>query len=105
MACAWATFLCYGTMMVISYLWGQKDYRIPYAWKKLCAYIVIVVLLYLFHVLIKHIFPGFWIAIITATALILLYLVFVFKVEWREVSRLPVIGKFFKPSARLAAKE
>jgi O-antigen/teichoic acid export membrane protein len=105
MACAWATFLCYGTMMVISYLWGQKDYRIPYAWKKLCAYIVIVVLLYLLHVLIKHLFPGFWIAIITATTLILLYIAFVFKVEWREVSRLPVIGKFFKPSARLAAKE
>jgi O-antigen/teichoic acid export membrane protein len=105
MACAWATFLCYGTMMVISYLWGQKDYRIPYAWKKLCAYIVIVVLLYLLHSLIKHIFPGFWIAIITATALILLYVVFVFKVEWREVSRLPVIGKFFKPSNGLAGKE
>ncbi len=43
MACAWATFVCYGSMMVISFMWGQKDYRIPYAWRKLCAYIVIVV--------------------------------------------------------------
>ncbi len=34
MACAWATFLCYGTMMVVSYKWGQKSYRIPYATKK-----------------------------------------------------------------------
>src|SRR5205814_8204458 len=24
MACAWATFICYGSMMVVSYLWGQK---------------------------------------------------------------------------------
>ncbi|MEO6893858.1 MAG: polysaccharide biosynthesis C-terminal domain-containing protein, partial [Ginsengibacter sp.] len=42
MACAWATFICYFCMMVICYLWGQKEYKIPYAWKKLMAYIVIV---------------------------------------------------------------
>ena len=29
-ACAWTTFFCYGTMMIISYKWGQKVYRIPY---------------------------------------------------------------------------
>jgi O-antigen/teichoic acid export membrane protein len=105
MACAWATFLCYGTMMVISFLWGQRDYRIPYAWKKLCAYIIIVVLIYLLHKLIKHVFPGFWIGIITATVFILLYLIFISKVEWREVNRLPVIGKLFKPPDRLLSKE
>jgi len=33
MACAWATFCCYGSMMVISFIWGQKAYPIPYAWK------------------------------------------------------------------------
>jgi O-antigen/teichoic acid export membrane protein len=33
MACAWATFACYGSMMVISFIWGQKEYPIPYAWK------------------------------------------------------------------------
>jgi O-antigen/teichoic acid export membrane protein len=49
MACAWATFACYGSMMVISYVWGQKHYRIPYATKKLVAYIVIVVLLFFIH--------------------------------------------------------
>src|ERR1700749_1895235 len=43
MACAWATFACYGSMMVVSFIWGQKEYHIPYAWKKLCAYIIIVV--------------------------------------------------------------
>ena len=46
MACAWATFFCYGSMMVLSFIWGKKRTRIPYAWKKLCAYIAIVVLLY-----------------------------------------------------------
>ena len=34
-ASAWATFFCYFSMMVISFIWGQKEYRVPYAWKKL----------------------------------------------------------------------
>lgn len=37
MACAWTTFFCYGSMMVISYAWEQKAYRIPYATRKLLA--------------------------------------------------------------------
>jgi O-antigen/teichoic acid export membrane protein len=37
MASAWATFFCYGTMMVVSYLWGQRVYPVPYATKKLIA--------------------------------------------------------------------
>ncbi|MFX8620492.1 polysaccharide biosynthesis C-terminal domain-containing protein, partial [Acinetobacter baumannii] len=28
-ACAWATFSCYASMMVISFIWGQKIYYIP----------------------------------------------------------------------------
>src|SRR5262249_22516195 len=50
MASAWATFLCYGSMMVISFIWGQKVYRVPYAWKKLVAYMVIAVILYFIHI-------------------------------------------------------
>ena len=96
MACAWATFFCYGTMMVISFLWGQRDYRIPYAWKKLCAYIVIVVILYFIHLLFKHFFPGFMASIFSGTFLIILYIAFLVNVEWREVRSLPVIGKYFK---------
>jgi O-antigen/teichoic acid export membrane protein len=30
MGSAWATFACYASMMVISYVMGQKHYRIPY---------------------------------------------------------------------------
>src|SRR5690606_22109273 len=60
MACAWATIICYGTMMVISYLWGQKHYPVPYAWKKLLSYIVIVVLLYFIHSLFLMMELGDW---------------------------------------------
>jgi O-antigen/teichoic acid export membrane protein len=52
-ACAWATFACYGSMMAISYVWGQKEYRVPYACKKLLAYMSIVALLFLVHLLLN----------------------------------------------------
>ncbi|HEY0355679.1 MAG TPA: oligosaccharide flippase family protein, partial [Flavisolibacter sp.] len=52
-----ATFLCYGFMMVASYILGQKFYPIPYAWKKLVAYLVIVTLLYLAQWTISYFTP------------------------------------------------
>jgi len=96
MACAWATFLCYFSMMVISFIWGQKDYKIPYAWKKLCAYIIIVVLLFFIHEAITHFFKGNIANFVSATLLLALYIWFVLNVEWKEFQRLPVIGKYFK---------
>jgi len=96
MACAWATFLCYFSMMVISFIWGQKDYKIPYAWKKLSAYIVIVVLLFFIHRAFTHFFAGNIINFISATFLLLLYIWFVLNVEWKEFQKMPVVGKYFK---------
>lgn len=95
MACAWATFFCYGSMMVISFMWGQKAYRIPYAWKKLCAYIVIVVLLYFVHEAIVYFFNGTIVSLTTATILLLIYSWFILLVERKEFQRLPVVGKYF----------
>jgi O-antigen/teichoic acid export membrane protein len=96
MACAWATFSCYFSMMVISYIWGQKDYKIPYAWKKLSAYMVIVVLLFFIHRGFIHFFTGTISNFISASILLLLYIWFVLNVERKEFQRLPVVGKYFK---------
>lgn len=102
MASAWATFLCYGSMMVISYVWGQRVYRVPYAWKKLVAYMVIVALLYFFH----HFVVGFWpnrvFSLGLGTVLLAAYALFVLRVERREFSRLPYVGKYLG-GARAAA--
>ena len=94
-ACAWATFLCYFTMMVLCYIWGQKAYRIPYAWKKLLAYIVIVVILFFIHRGLLYFFDGNIINFVSATLLLLLYLWFIVNVERKEFQRLPVVGKYF----------
>ena len=95
MACAWATFFCYGSMMVISYTWGQKQYRIPYAWKKLSAYMVIVVILFFVHKSILHFWNNRMLNFGVATFLLCCYLLFIMSVEKKEFQKLPRIGKFF----------
>ncbi|MBI3883706.1 MAG: polysaccharide biosynthesis C-terminal domain-containing protein [Sphingobacteriales bacterium] len=96
MACAWATFTCYGSMMVISFVWGQKEYRIPYAWKKLVAYMVMAVLLFFAHNGVEHLWNNQWFSFITATVLLWMYLWFIGNIERKELPQLPFIGKFFK---------
>jgi O-antigen/teichoic acid export membrane protein len=94
MACAWATFACYGSMMVISYIWGQKEYPIPYAWKKLVAYIVISLLLYGFHNLLIYFIPSTLFYYFTATVILGAFVLFILKIERKEFQSLPIIGKY-----------
>ncbi|MDQ3278571.1 MAG: oligosaccharide flippase family protein [Bacteroidota bacterium] len=94
-ACAWATFFCYGSMMVISFLWGQKAYRVPYAWKKLVAYIVICVLLYGFHSLFGLIGLNAWFNGAFGAALFFIFAWFIALVERKELQRLPYVGRYF----------
>ena len=84
MACAWATFLCYGSMMVISYVQGQKAYPVPYAWKKLISYMVIVVILYFMHQAITRIWNSTALNYTSATLFLLLFSLFIYRIEKKE---------------------
>jgi O-antigen/teichoic acid export membrane protein len=88
MACAWATFLCYGSMMVISYLWGQKSYPVPYAWKKLVAYMAIVAILYFIHHGITRVWHSAVLNYTIASFFLLLFGLFVYRVEKKEFDNL-----------------
>jgi O-antigen/teichoic acid export membrane protein len=91
-----ATFTCYLFMMISSYKLGQKHYPVPYAVKKLAAYIVLVVLLYLIHIGVNKLYSGhLWFSLLTATVLFAWFTWFVSKVEAKELAKMPVIGKFF----------
>ncbi len=96
MACAWATFACYGSMMVYSFVWGQKEYKIPYAWKKLLAYIAIVVVLYFIHKGVTSLITNLYFSLVLATVLMLVYARFILLVEKAEFQKFPVIGRFVK---------
>jgi O-antigen/teichoic acid export membrane protein len=60
MASAWISFIAYASMMILSYIWGQKNYPIPYNLKKNLTYIIISgTLVYLsFSVFKRNIFIG-----------------------------------------------
>ena len=96
MACAWATFLCYGTMMVISYIWGQKSYPVPYPWKKLVAYIIIVVFLYFIHHAIVNTWHDNTLNYIAATIFLALFGFFIYRVEIKEFNNLFIRTKPIK---------
>ena len=97
MACAWATLICYASMMVISYLWGQKVYRIPYATKKLLGYFCIMLLFYFIDMGICSFIHPVWAHLMVGTIFLFLYLRFIFGMEKKELRGMPVIGKWIKP--------
>jgi O-antigen/teichoic acid export membrane protein len=43
---AWATFICYGSMMILSYLWGKKYYPIPYNLPRILFYLGLSITFY-----------------------------------------------------------
>lgn len=102
MASAWATCICYATIMVISYVWGQKVYPVPYATKKLVAYMVIVLGIYFVFLGLKSLSPSLIYRLTVGTVLLLAYIVFILRVERREFRRLPIIGKYLGGGAATA---
>jgi O-antigen/teichoic acid export membrane protein len=79
MASAWISLIAYATMMILSYVWGQRNYPIPYNLKKNLVYIIIsVVFVYLsFYVFNRDIFVG--------NGLLLLFLAGAYFAERREL--------------------
>ena len=53
MGSAWATLICYASMMVASYFLGNKHYPVNYDVKRILGYLTLSLTLYLFSMLIK----------------------------------------------------
>jgi O-antigen/teichoic acid export membrane protein len=90
-----ATFCCYLFMMVVSYVLGQKYYPVPYARKKLLAYLALVVVIYSVHRGLTSIWDNRIFNLSAATILFVLFALFVLKIERKEMERMPVIGRYF----------
>ena len=76
---AWATFICYGVMMILSYLIGQKYFPIKYNIGKFAGYLGLSVALYALSTVIK---PGILLLSIGFhTILIMIFLGVVFMIE------------------------
>jgi len=79
MASAWTSLIAYTVMMVLSYIWGQKNYPIPYNLKKNSAYIIssIVIVYFSFYVFKRNIFAG--------NGMLLLFIAAACYFEWRNL--------------------
>jgi O-antigen/teichoic acid export membrane protein len=83
---ALATFCCYLFMMVASYRLGKKHYPVPYAVKKLTAYIFLVVLIYGIHRGLILLLPNnILVSMAIGLALYLLFTRFVLRIEKKEL--------------------
>lgn len=93
-ASAWATCICYGSMMVISYFWGHKYYPIPYNVKKILSYLVVMLLLFFLQKGVMAIISNVIVHFITGTLLMSAFLLLVVFAERRELVAFPIIGKY-----------
>ncbi|NNL32053.1 MAG: polysaccharide biosynthesis protein [Flavobacteriaceae bacterium] len=82
MASAWATLAAYGVMMVISYLLGQKFYKVPYDISKILIYLLVAVVLSTLS------YVNFSSNYLINTAFIIGYLIFVYIIERNEIKQL-----------------
>lgn len=96
MASAWATFFCYGSMMALSYKWGQKTYPVPYVTKKLVAYLAIVTAFFFIHKGLIYFIPNIIFSLGTGAVLLAVYVWFILLVEKKEFQKLPYIGRYIK---------
>jgi O-antigen/teichoic acid export membrane protein len=72
MGSAWATLLCYGSMMVASYFIGQKYYPVAYPVSKILFYIILAVLLYMVYHIIAP--DSFLLNLITGNIMLVVFL-------------------------------
>jgi O-antigen/teichoic acid export membrane protein len=79
MGAAWATFICYGSMMVASYIVGQKYYPINYNVKKLLGFFGLSILFYFVSVLMH--FENRIIHLTINTLILFLYVFILFIIE------------------------
>jgi len=97
-ACAWATFICYTSMMVISYLAGQRYFPVPYSIRKLITYLAVMTLLFFVqkgvYSLTADIGSAFIIRLSSGILLMLAFIRLVWVTERKELQGFPLIGKY-----------
>ena len=94
MACAWGGFAGYGVAMLISYVVGQKYYPIDYPLKDIGIYVTLALVAFFVMTVVRDSQP-LWFSLAVNTAFVLLFMTVIIKRDL-PLSKLPVIGKYFK---------
>ena len=94
MACAWGGFAGYGVAMLASYFVGQKYYPLNYPLKDIALYVCLTIVAFTVMVVVRG-SESLLVSLSVNTLFILLFLAVIIKRDL-PMSKLPVIGKYFK---------
>lgn len=83
MGSAWATLICYASMMIASYFLGNKHYPVNYDLKRILGYLALSLTLYFIGSLIK--FESSIIQLLLGNILLLAFVVFIWKMERKQL--------------------
>lgn len=95
-ASAWTTFVCYFTMMLIAYVMGQQQFPIPYPVNTIMLYLGAMLLVFLLHLGISMITDSLIIRVSSGLVFFGLFLLFLLHSEKKELSGMPLIGKYVR---------
>lgn len=93
MGCAWAAFICYLTVMIISYYYGQKYMPIKYDLKSIGIYTVVTIALFVVSLFINT--SHMWLDLSLKTILMVVFVTLLIKRDF-PLNTIPGLNKFFK---------
>ena len=92
-ASAWASVAGYGVITLLSYFIGQKKYPVAYPLKRMTAYLILALVLYVLSQ--ETPIANLWLRLSYRTLLILVFVAFIIKKDL-PLRSLPFVNRFFK---------
>ncbi len=86
MGSAWATLICYGSMMILSYILGRKYYKIPYDLTSTILTIVLALVFYRVSLFVE--IDTLWIKLSVNTLLLFVYIALIILLQRKYVKPL-----------------
>ncbi len=83
---AWSTFACYFSMMIASYLWGRRVYKIEYDLKRIIAYLILASFIYYISTIID--IANLFSRMTFHTLLLIAFIGFAYLIDKRELKAL-----------------
>jgi len=90
-AAAWASFICYASMMVAGYLVGKRFFPIPYNIKKISYYVLLALFFYWINLIPRNYIDESWIILLFNTFLFALYFLILYTTENKWLKKVVAI--------------
>lgn len=94
--CAIATLVCYATMMISSYLLGQKHFPVPYDLNRIFSYIVIAIFIFVLDFFIIQTTDWMPLRLLISFCFGVLFLFIIIRIEKDEFKQLPYFSRFIR---------